>query len=57
MTALAIVLVLLSIAVGACAIFTAVRRRRTPLELRGDWWVRFEREFRAYADARERTPA
>lgn len=23
--------------------------RRTPAELRGDWWTRFEREFRAYA--------
>lgn len=23
--------------------------RRTPPELRGDWWLRFEQEFRAYA--------
>ncbi len=28
-----------------------VRRRRTPHELRGDWWTPFEREFRAYAAA------
>jgi hypothetical protein len=25
------------------------RRRDTPEELRGDWWPRFEAEFRAYA--------
>jgi hypothetical protein len=26
-----------------------LRRRRMASELRGDWWPRFEREFRAYA--------
>ena len=26
-----------------------VRRRRTPADLRGDWWPAFEAEFRAYA--------
>ncbi len=26
-----------------------LRRRRMAWELRGDWWARFEREFRAYA--------
>jgi len=26
-----------------------VREFRTPAELRGDWWRKFEREFRAYA--------
>jgi hypothetical protein len=25
--------------------------RNTPVELRGDWWARFERQFRAYATA------
>jgi hypothetical protein len=25
------------------------RRRGTPEDLRGDWWPRFETEFRAYA--------
>lgn len=25
--------------------------RNTPAELRGDWWERFERQFRAYASA------
>jgi hypothetical protein len=34
---------------GAYAILVTVRRRRTPPELRGDWWTPFEREFRAYA--------
>jgi hypothetical protein len=28
-----------------------VRHRRTPVELRGDWWTPFERELRAYAAA------
>jgi hypothetical protein len=26
-----------------------LRRRRMAAELRGDWWPRFERDFRAYA--------
>ncbi|MDQ6819072.1 MAG: hypothetical protein M3076_01830 [Actinomycetota bacterium] len=26
-----------------------LRRRRMAWELRGNWWPRFEREFRAYA--------
>lgn len=26
-----------------------LRRRRMAWELHGDWWPRFEREFRAYA--------
>lgn len=25
------------------------RRRQKPAELRGDWWSRFEADFRAYA--------
>lgn len=25
--------------------------RSTPVELRGDWWGHFERQFRAYASA------
>lgn len=31
------------------AVLFGVRRRQTPVELRGDWWSRFEAEFRAYA--------
>jgi hypothetical protein len=34
--------------IGLLAVWI-VRRRRTPAELRGDWWPRFEAEFRAYA--------
>jgi uncharacterized lipoprotein YddW (UPF0748 family) len=49
MPLLALVLVVLAVASGACAILIAVRRRRTPPELRGDWWTPFEREFRAFA--------
>jgi hypothetical protein len=49
MSALALVIVAICLAGGACAIFAAVRRYRTPSELRGDWWTPFEREFRAYA--------
>lgn len=30
-------------------VMPAIRRHRTPDELRGDWWPAFEREFRAYA--------
>ena len=48
-----IVLVWLALAVAlvAVVIFAArfKRRRDTPEELRGDWWPRFENEFRAYA--------
>ena len=49
MSALALVILAIVLAAGACAIFAAVRYRRTPPELRGDWWTPFEREFRAYA--------
>lgn len=46
---LALLLVVVIVATGTGAIFLAVRRHRTPPELRGDWWTPFEREFRAYA--------
>ena len=49
MPVLVLVLAALALAGGACAIVVTVRRRRTPPELRGDWWTPFEREFRAYA--------
>jgi len=49
MPVLALVLVILALASGAGAILFALHRRRTPRELRGDWWTPFEREFRAYA--------
>jgi len=49
MPALALIIGFIVLAGGACAIVFAVHRRRTPPELRGDWWTPFEREFRAYA--------
>ncbi|HET6866687.1 MAG TPA: hypothetical protein VFH80_12290 [Solirubrobacteraceae bacterium] len=49
MPVLALVLVVLALASGAGAILVALHRRRTPRELRGDWWTPFEREFRDYA--------
>jgi hypothetical protein len=35
--------------------FRGLRWRRTPAELRGDWWPDFEREFRDYVN-RTRPP-
>jgi hypothetical protein len=46
---LVVVFVVVSIAVGATLIARTVRTRTTPRELRGDWWSRFESEFRDYA--------
>ena len=43
-----LVLALVTI-VGVCLLVQEGLRRRTPAELRGDWWTSFEREFRAYA--------
>lgn len=34
----------------------AVRRWRMGAQLRGDWWSRFEREFRAYARSATQSP-
>jgi hypothetical protein len=34
---------------GGYMLLSCWRRRRTPPELRGDWWEHFERQFRAYA--------
>lgn len=52
-----IVLVWLALAaavIGVVAYAIRLRRmRNTPEELRGDWWARFEAEFRAYARERE----
>ncbi len=41
-------LAVIGLLLGASAIWI-VHLRRTPAELRGDWWPRFEAEFRAYA--------
>jgi hypothetical protein len=46
---LAIVVILITAIAAGYGMLTALRRSRTPDELRGDWWTEFEREFRAYA--------
>ncbi len=38
-------------ALAGLAIAAVIRYHGTPVELRGDWWTPFEREFRAYAKA------
>jgi hypothetical protein len=46
------VLVLVGLAAAALAkhaLRAEARRRATPRELRGDWWARFEDDFRRYA--------
>lgn len=44
--ALVIIVVLCA---ATCLVFALAYRQDKPKDLRGDWWVRFEREFRAYA--------
>jgi hypothetical protein len=39
-----------AVALGASLLLATWTRRHTPPELRGDWWPRFETEFRAYAE-------
>ncbi len=52
MQALGAVLALVAVyALIGWAMLAIIRHRRTPLELRGNWWGSFEREFRAYAGA------
>lgn len=41
-------LALVAVLLGLLAMWVA-HHRRTPADLRGDWWPRFEAEFRAYA--------
>jgi hypothetical protein len=47
---LLVLLALIGLAVAIRFAVPAVRRRRLARELRGDWWPRFERDFRAYAE-------
>jgi hypothetical protein len=49
MPVVVVALAIIALAIGMWVIVTEFRNRRTPPELRGDWWERFEREFRAYA--------
>ena len=46
-----LIILLAGLAVGLLCLIREYRRMRTPPDLRGDWWTRFEREFRAYARA------
>jgi len=43
---LTLILVALTVVLATCAICLAVRRWRTPPDLRGDWWPEFERPKR-----------
>jgi len=49
MPLLALLVVVLGVTAGTCALLAVVRRLRTPGHLRGGWWSQFEREVRAYA--------
>jgi uncharacterized lipoprotein YddW (UPF0748 family) len=53
MTLLAALIVLTATIVGTYLIAADIYRQRHPRELRGDWWERFEAEFRAYAQSAE----
>ncbi len=44
-----VMLVALGVGTGLRFGLPAVRRWRMGAQLRGDWWLRFEREFREYA--------
>ena len=46
---LLLVPLLILLIVGLVSCFRRLRVARLAVELRGDWWPRFEREFRAYA--------
>jgi hypothetical protein len=47
MAVVALLLLTVGILLIAFGLFRAASWRRTPTELRGDWWDRFERQFRA----------
>jgi hypothetical protein len=44
-----LVAILIAVVLAACVVVRVERWRRTPAELRGNWWAEFEAEFRAYA--------
>lgn len=48
----ALLLIVVAVSAGAYFLWGAFQKRRTPPELRGDWWTAFERDFRAYASAK-----
>lgn len=45
-----ILLILPSVLLLAYVLLADRRRKRTPADLRGDWWPGFEAEFRAYVE-------
>jgi hypothetical protein len=51
MIAAGVVLAVAVLAVTSMLAVPRIRRYRIAAELRGDWWPRFEREFRAYASS------
>ena len=51
MTIAVLVTMSLFLALIVVAVVRAEAWRRRPRELRGNWWARFERDFRAYASA------
>lgn len=56
---LVVLIVMVGVSLGVGSIWVVRRGRERPAALQGDWWERFEREFRAYAarcDARAREP-
>jgi hypothetical protein len=55
MPALAVVDLVLLAAAVTWLLAWIVRHHRTPVELRGDWWTSFEREFRAYGGGTPRS--
>jgi hypothetical protein len=44
-----LLLVVTTLAFSGYFVVSVWRSGRVPAELRGDWWSRFERDFRAYA--------
>jgi hypothetical protein len=55
MLSVVVVVLALVAVVCICLLVQEALRRRTPAELRGDWWTSFEREFRAYASEATRS--
>jgi hypothetical protein len=49
MSVLALLTVIVLVSLLVCLGHRSLAHRRKPAELRGDWWTRFERDFRAYA--------
>ncbi len=50
-----VIAIVIAVVIAAYFGLRVERWRRTPRELRGDWWTEFEAEFRAYAGRSELT--